>query len=340
VEEALAAIWSELLGVEKVGRHDNFFELGGHSLLAVRMIGRSADLGLTIRIESLFLAPVLSDLATLLEATATRSDQEIVLLRRTSDDRAVFFVPSGLGSYEYAVALAERMPTGPTLYAVPWPEVDFASHTIDALAGLAVTAIRRVQGSGPYHLAGYSSGGAFAYAIAEQLLAQGEAVAFLGLIDVDLPAKADRAFGDARDALIDTIKDHARRSGSEERRHLPDEADLRTVIAEAQDLGAIPSWLDGEKWTRAHQFDLALRSYDPPKLPLVIHQFYAAARAVPNAAAMGQARPFTRGWDAVVPAASIRVIDIPGDHFSIVSAPEGLAALGARVSEALEQAFR
>src|SRR6185503_2948513 len=39
-EEAVAGIWAELLGAERVGRRDHFFELGGHSLLAVRVVSR------------------------------------------------------------------------------------------------------------------------------------------------------------------------------------------------------------------------------------------------------------------------------------------------------------
>jgi len=44
VEEVLAGIWREVLGVEKAGVHDNFFELGGHSLLATQVISRVREL--------------------------------------------------------------------------------------------------------------------------------------------------------------------------------------------------------------------------------------------------------------------------------------------------------
>jgi acyl carrier protein len=64
IEEAIAVIWAELLGVAKIGRHDHFFDLGGHSLLAVRLLARlHQDLGVTIELATLFTYPELSRFA-------------------------------------------------------------------------------------------------------------------------------------------------------------------------------------------------------------------------------------------------------------------------------------
>ncbi|CAJ3338123.1 non-ribosomal peptide synthetase [Burkholderia pseudomallei] len=71
-EEALAAIWRELLHVERVSRHDNFFELGGHSLLAVQLVSRLRQaLSVEVALSTVFDAPVLSALAERLEAENT-----------------------------------------------------------------------------------------------------------------------------------------------------------------------------------------------------------------------------------------------------------------------------
>ncbi|HEX8242368.1 MAG TPA: condensation domain-containing protein, partial [Longimicrobium sp.] len=68
-ERAVAEIWSELLGVERVGRGDHFFELGGHSLLAVQVGSRvRRALGAEVASGELFARPVLADFARSLEA--------------------------------------------------------------------------------------------------------------------------------------------------------------------------------------------------------------------------------------------------------------------------------
>ena len=63
VETTLARIWSEVLQVERVGRHDHFFELGGHSLLAVSLIERMRQVGLSADVRVLFSQPTLAALA-------------------------------------------------------------------------------------------------------------------------------------------------------------------------------------------------------------------------------------------------------------------------------------
>jgi amino acid adenylation domain-containing protein len=68
VEEVLARIWEEVLGLEQVGVHDHFFELGGQSLQATRVVSRVHDvLGVELPVLSLFEEPTLSGLADRLE---------------------------------------------------------------------------------------------------------------------------------------------------------------------------------------------------------------------------------------------------------------------------------
>ncbi|KAG0362902.1 hypothetical protein BGZ54_008442, partial [Gamsiella multidivaricata] len=63
IEIMLAAIWSQLLKIERISRHDNFFALGGHSLLVARMIDHLRRIDLTVSVRSLFENPTLSALA-------------------------------------------------------------------------------------------------------------------------------------------------------------------------------------------------------------------------------------------------------------------------------------
>jgi acyl carrier protein len=64
VEELVAALWSELLGIETVGRSDNFFELGGHSLLATQLISRLREqLQIELPLMRFFEAPTVEGCA-------------------------------------------------------------------------------------------------------------------------------------------------------------------------------------------------------------------------------------------------------------------------------------
>jgi amino acid adenylation domain-containing protein len=63
-EERLAAFWSEILGVERIGINDNFFDLGGHSLLATEAISRIRETFQTeLSLRSFFAAPTIAALS-------------------------------------------------------------------------------------------------------------------------------------------------------------------------------------------------------------------------------------------------------------------------------------
>ena len=69
IEQALAEIWTEVLGVKHIGVHDNFFALGGHSLLAAQVTVRLYQLfGCEFAVRVMFEAPTVAELAKRVEA--------------------------------------------------------------------------------------------------------------------------------------------------------------------------------------------------------------------------------------------------------------------------------
>ncbi|MCA7011679.1 amino acid adenylation domain-containing protein, partial [Dickeya dadantii] len=122
-EQAIAAIWQDLLGIEQVGRQDHFFALGGHSLLAITLIERLRRAGYALAVNELFRQPTLAALAaTLTDSTTTDAvpanlihpDSEqitpdmlpLIELTQAQIDTAVATVPGGVRNVQDIYPLA------------------------------------------------------------------------------------------------------------------------------------------------------------------------------------------------------------------------------------------
>jgi amino acid adenylation domain-containing protein len=66
-EQRLARVWSQVLGLERIGLHDDFFELGGDSLMSVRVAALATEQGLPLQVRQMFQHKTLAELATVLE---------------------------------------------------------------------------------------------------------------------------------------------------------------------------------------------------------------------------------------------------------------------------------
>jgi amino acid adenylation domain-containing protein/non-ribosomal peptide synthase protein (TIGR01720 family) len=78
-EQLLVGIWSQVLGVDKVGVHDNFFELGGDSIIGLRMVARANEIGLRFTPRQLFEYQTIAQLAAEADLVSTRqTEQDIV----------------------------------------------------------------------------------------------------------------------------------------------------------------------------------------------------------------------------------------------------------------------
>ncbi|WP_341850227.1 AMP-binding enzyme [Methylomonas defluvii] len=76
-EEVLAEVWQQLLGVERISRNDHFFELGGHSLLAIQLIQRLSEREMVIDARTIFVTPILSDMALAITVGSHQHNLEI-----------------------------------------------------------------------------------------------------------------------------------------------------------------------------------------------------------------------------------------------------------------------
>jgi non-ribosomal peptide synthase protein (TIGR01720 family) len=78
VEETLASIWEQVLGLERIGVHDNFLELGGDSIQCIQVVARARQAGLRLSTNQLFERPTVADLAKVVSRVSQEESEQDV----------------------------------------------------------------------------------------------------------------------------------------------------------------------------------------------------------------------------------------------------------------------
>ena len=193
---ALADLWRATLGLSSVGIRNSFFELGGDSLLAVRLFARIEQrFGRSLPLATLFARPTIADLAGALDAESAECTSSVMPLQPRGDQPPLFCVHGIGGDLLFLQSLLEHLPRDRPVYG-------FQAHglagdaepdtCIDAMARRYVRDLLAVSPHGPYHLAGYSSGGVIALEMATQLRESGYDVPVVMIIDNVAPGARRR----------------------------------------------------------------------------------------------------------------------------------------------------
>ncbi len=192
LEAQLTRIWESVLGIHPIGLTDQFFELGGHSLMAVRLIAQVEKVfGKKLSVAAVFQAPTVAQLAVVLRAgKSSVSNSSLVEIQPKGSKPPLFFVHGvGGGMFWGYTNLSRHLGLDQPVYALRSrglaEEEEFGR--IEDMAAHYVADVRSFQPEGPYYLGGYCFGGNVAYEMAQQLRAQGQSVAFLGLINAGPP---------------------------------------------------------------------------------------------------------------------------------------------------------
>jgi acyl transferase domain-containing protein len=189
IEQRVAAIWTNLLGVHPIAPDDDFFEIGGSSLLAARVFAQiDKEFGRLLPLSTLFEAPTVRKLAVLLSPVETETSpksQSLVQLREGGTAPPLFLIHAEGGNVLGYRNIVKHLPNEQPLFALQAQGLTDGLEprsTVEELATAYLREIRSVQPEGPYYLGGWCLGGMVAYEMAQQLSEAGEEPALLVMI--------------------------------------------------------------------------------------------------------------------------------------------------------------
>ncbi|MBN9385777.1 MAG: amino acid adenylation domain-containing protein, partial [Chitinophagaceae bacterium] len=196
LERKMAGIWSELLGVERVGRGDNFFELGGHSLVAIRLVDQiGKELHKEISVSDIFEYPTIQTLTAKWDADQrakkvlnikSSRNRHLELLHDNGGQFHVFLIPGNGGRSDVFQPLAGALGSMYTVYGFHMKGTERRGKPLGSIRSVAsqnIKWLRQVQPHGPYRLIGYCYGVNIAFEMARQLEKAGEKVDYVVFLD-------------------------------------------------------------------------------------------------------------------------------------------------------------
>ncbi|MFE0176202.1 amino acid adenylation domain-containing protein [Streptomyces sp. NPDC059002] len=198
-EERLCSLFSELLGLERVGIDDDLFALGGHSLLAIRLSTRiRKEFGVDLPLRTIIDYPTVAELSGVVltgRAPGDHADSYDVVLPLNRDPGTgktpVWFFHGGGGlGWAYFTFAPHLDRPAYALQARGSNGTEPVAESVEDMIEDYLTQMLRIQPEGPFNLVGWSFGGPVAHAVAAALDRRGHEVALLAVLDCP-PAAPD-----------------------------------------------------------------------------------------------------------------------------------------------------
>ena len=189
LESELAKIWQNTLGIEDIGVEDDFFALGGHSLKAIRLIEKLNGIyKCDISIQHLYAAPTISRLSKFISSNENTLEISITVPLKIQENttRNLFLCHPASGMISCFDPFISACHTEFSVYGLQDPSIASGRllyNSLNSMADAYLSAIKKIQPTGPYYLIGYSFGGTLLFEIAHKLQKQNEQIALLSLID-------------------------------------------------------------------------------------------------------------------------------------------------------------